>query len=197
MRILQSAKKLIEEGIKNLESIKETKDLGQKIVWIDKILDDRLTNKDQQNNFVIQVENLTRSLETMDIPVATEGGILQERKIELNKVTNKWLEYELLPLLIEVWDGEVSLESFLDHSLINLKSGLMLANNNLTIDSIASQIEFLQNIGVTIDENIQKQHEATGKIEQLVNNTLIATNVYHEEDFWRSHYNHLLPNTPR
>jgi hypothetical protein len=180
---LESSKWVIEQGVTKLKSIKDIKDLNQGILWIDKILEDRHSTGNHQMDFVGQVENKTRSLDNLDIPISTHDGMLLKRKVELNKVTNKWLEYELLPLLLDLWDNEKSLESYLDHNLINLKSGLMVANNNQSIDSIKTQIIFLQNVDATVEESVGKQEEAIKKIEELVSGSLIATNIYLEEEF--------------
>ncbi|GJM28033.1 MAG: hypothetical protein DHS20C17_06680 [Cyclobacteriaceae bacterium] len=180
---LVDSKWLIEQGIDRLKNIEEIKDVNQQITWIEKILEDRQSNGDDQKNFVSQVESKTKNLENLDIPISTHDGNLVKRKVELGKVTSKWLEYVLLPLLIDLWESKESLESYLDHNLINLKSGLMLANNNQSLDSIKSQIKFLQNVATNVEENIEKQREATKRIEELANESLIATRIYQEEDF--------------
>ena len=179
----ESARSLIEVGVTRLKNIKDIKDLNQEIIWIDKILEDRQPNEDHQKMFVNYIERMTSGLVDLNIPIATSDGILMKRKVELNKVTDKWLEYELLPLFIDLWDNEKSLEAYLDLNLINLKNGLVLAGNNKSIDSIQSQISFLESVATSLNENIEKEKEATERIEKLVGNSLVATNIYQKEEF--------------
>ncbi|WP_010227174.1 P-loop NTPase family protein [Gillisia marina] len=133
--------------------------------------------------FTDLVEDRTKSLSTLNFPTDINAGLLLIKKIDFNKSVKKWLDYELLPYLIDLWEKQNNLASYYKHSLLNLKSSLKLITKNKSLTPLNAQIVTLKEIQKTIGLNITKQQQIISQIEYKLANELLATNVYKPEEF--------------
>jgi len=137
----------------------------------------------QLEGFSVLLEEKIKTLSVLSFPTATNQGMLLIRKIDLNRTVKKWLDYELLPYLIDLWDNQNNLASFYNHSLSNLKSSLKLIKSNKSLEHLSSQVLTLKEIKRTIKLNIQKQEDLIKAVENKINHKLLATNIYSSEEF--------------
>lgn len=129
------------------------------------------------------VEEKVKALPTLDFPTATNEGFLLTKKLDFNKSVKRWLDYELLPYLIDVWENQNNLASFYKHSLLNLKSSLQLVKNNKSFSPIQAQVASLNEVQDTFELNIKKQQQIISEIELILKTEFLATNIYNSGDF--------------
>ncbi|GGX30239.1 hypothetical protein [Aquimarina muelleri] len=168
------------ERIKNIQSINQINEINS---WIEKIISKKDISNLQQETYTKTIETEIKNLKEINLPVATNEGLLQKRKIDFNKSVKKWLDYESLPFLIEIWDTKTTMVSFLNHSLLNLKSSLVLAKNNDTLEAIPSQLQTLNEIQSTLSKNSVEQKASIAYIQNKINTEFFATKVYSKEEF--------------
>ena len=137
----------------------------------------------QLEGFSELLEEKVKTLKVHNFPTATNQGLLLIRKVDLNRTVKKWLDYELLPYLIDLWDNQNNLASFYNNSLSNLKSSLKLIKSNKSLEPLSSQILTLKEIKRTIELNIYKQKQLIKAVEYKLDNQLLATNIYSSEEF--------------
>ncbi len=167
----------------SLEEIKENEEIPGIISEIGLAINKIESSGRKLEGFTDLVEENLKSLATLNFPIATNQGLLLIKKIDLNRSVKKWLDYELLPKLIELWDNQNNLSSYYKHSLINLKSSLKLLKNNKSLTPLNSQIETLKGISKTISLSIKKQHQIISEIEYKLEHQLLATKIYGSEEF--------------
>jgi len=102
-----------------------------------------------------EAQELTTSLLPQEarIPVETEGGTILYRDMNLRRKTRQWLETEVRPALLEVWEEtQLSSNSF-KLSLVNVRNRAILINNEgkastgINHKDICQPIEhFLENV---------------------------------------------------
>jgi len=75
--------------------------------------------------------NLTPLKEKLQVPVATEGGLILYKEINFQKSTRQWLDSEIIPLLYEIWELTELNANGLKMSLLNIRNrALVLASEN-------------------------------------------------------------------
>lgn len=179
----KNSEETIETVSISLEKMNDNEDISLVITEIDLAVKKIETSGRKLEGFTDLVENKVKSLATLNFPTATNEGLLLIKKIDFNRSVKKWLDYELLPYLIDLWENQNNLASYYKHSLLNLKSSLKLIKNNKSLAPVNSQIATLKEIQKTIGLNIRKQQQIISEIENKLNNHLLATNIYSSEEF--------------
>lgn len=180
---IEVSNKTLEQTIQKIKNIKSTSQISEVNSWIEKTISKTDISSLQQQNYTRTIEAETKKLKEINLPVTTNEGILQKRKTDFNKSVKKWLDYESLPFLIEIWDTKTTMISFLNHSLLNLKSSLILSKNKDSLDAIPSQLQTLKEIRETLSKNSIKQESSIAHIHNKINKEFLATNIYNKEEF--------------
>ncbi|MDM8160781.1 AAA family ATPase [Labilibaculum sp. K2S] len=175
----QSISKVM-DSVQNLDEIVKTADT---ISLIEDILDDLDSTNPGQETYAFDIELKIASLKENSIPVAGEDGLLLIKKIDFNKSAKKWLNYMLLPDMIELWQNKVNLVAFYKHSLLNLKSSLTLLKNNSTLETLPSQVQSIQNMLRSANANEKLQRKIIGQMQEKFSTEFFVTNIYNTEDF--------------
>ena len=179
----QNSKASIAAVAQSLEKMVDNEDIAVVLTEIDVAVKKIETSGRKLEGFADLVEEKVKSLVTLNFPTATNEGLLLIKKIDFNRSVKKWLDYELLPYLIDLWENQNNLASFYKHSLLNLKSSLKLIRNNKSLSPVHSQIATLKEIQNTIVVNIERQQQIISQIENKLFNQLLATNIYGTEEF--------------
>ena len=174
---------ILKQTIKRIESINSVDQINEINSWIDRTISKADLSSLQQQNYTRTIETEIKNLKEINLPVSTNEGLLQKRKTDFNKSVKKWLDYESLPFLIEIWDTKTTMISFLNHSLLNLKSSLVLSKKNDTLDAIPSQLQILKEIQNTLLKNSVVQETSITYIQNKINKEFLATNIYNKEEF--------------
>lgn len=180
---IEASNDILQQTIAKIKSINSIDQINEVNSWIDKIISKADLSSLQQENYSRTIETEISNLKEINLPVATNEGVLQKRKTDFNKSVKKWLDYESLPFLIEIWDTKTTMISFLNHSLLNLKSSLVLSKNNDTLDAIPSQLQTLKEIQDTLSKNSVTQETSIAFVQDKINKEFLATNIYNKEEF--------------
>lgn len=179
----ESLKKYLGESIRYIKELKSTDDIAAIASWIDKTIKTISNNVNLQNTYVDNVNLKIKTLTELTIPVSTDNGLLLTRKIDFNKTVHKWFDFEALPFLIDLWDHKGNMESYVKHSLLNLKSSLLIAKNNKDLETMPSQLQTLQNVHNTIATNGSKLQEIITEIEEKFKLHFLFTKIYTDDVF--------------
>ncbi|MBN2597558.1 MAG: ATP-binding protein [Marinifilaceae bacterium] len=180
---LENSKQTISKVIDSVQNLDEIFKTADTISLIEDILDDLEAANAGQENYAFDIELKIASLEENSIPVASEDGLLHIKKIDFNKSAKKWLNYMLLPNMIELWQNRTNLLAFHKHSLLNLKSSLTLLKNNNTLETLPSQIQSIQNLLRSVSTNEMLQRKIINQVQENLNSEFLVTNIYDTEDF--------------
>ncbi|WP_321320032.1 hypothetical protein [Labilibaculum sp.] len=180
---LENSKQTINKVIDSVQNLDEIFKTADTISLIEDILDDLEATNAGQENYAFDIELKIASLEENSIPVASEDGLLHIKKIDFNKSAKKWLNYMLLPDMIELWQNRTNLLAFYKHSLLNLKSSLTLLKNNNTLETLPSQIQSIQNLLRSVSTNEMLQRKIINQVQENLNSEFLVTNIYDTEDF--------------
>ncbi|MCZ4694589.1 ATP-binding protein [Ancylomarina euxinus] len=180
---LESSKQTIIRVMDSVQNLDEPVKTSETISLIEKILDDLDLKNPQQETYAFDIELKIALLKENSIPVASEDGLLLIKKIDFNKSAKKWLNYMLLPDLIELWQNRANLVAFYKHSLHNLKSSLTLLKNNNTLETLPSQVQSIQNLLLSADTNEKLQRKIIGEVQKKFSTDFLVTNIYDTEDF--------------
>lgn len=76
-------------------------------------------------------KNLSQLSEKLQVPIATEGGLIHYKDINFQKSTRQWLDSEIIPLMYEIWELTEINSNGLKMSLLNIRNrALVLASDN-------------------------------------------------------------------
>jgi len=179
----KNSEEMIETVSISLEKMNANEEISSIITEIEIAVKKIETSGRKLEGFSELVETKIKSLSTLNFPTATNEGLLLIKKVDFNRSVKKWLDYELLPYLIDLWENQNNLASYFKHSLLNLKSSLTLIKSSNTSTPVNSQIAALQEVQNTIGLNIKKQEQIISQIINKLNNQLLATNIYSSEEF--------------
>ncbi|WP_461641002.1 ATP-binding protein [Labilibaculum euxinus] len=182
---LENSKQTISKVLDSVQNLDEIVKTADTISLIEDILDDLEVTNTEQETYAFDIELKIASLEENSIPVASEDGLLLIKKIDFNKSAKKWLNYMLLPDMIELWQNRTNLLAFYKHSLLNLKSSLTLLKNNNTLETLPSQVQSIQNLLRSANTNENLQRKIIGLVQEKFSAEFLVSNIYQTEDFLR------------
>ncbi|MGB5435153.1 MAG: AAA family ATPase [Maribacter sp.] len=172
-----------ETGVEKLKEIKEVSEIDEFLSWLDEELSKLDLDNQLQENFTAFLESKTQTLGSITLPIETSEGLLLTKKIELDKATQKWLDYTPLPYLIELFENRLHTLSYYRLSLLNLQNSLQLVKTTGSLETLPNQLEGQRNIGDTLKSHIAKQEKVIKEIQGIMDADFLATNIYHQEDF--------------
>lgn len=179
----EDLKKYLGESIKQIKALDNPENISTIITWIDRTLQSVSKENSLQDLYGNTIETKLKSLSEITLPVSSENGLLLTKKIDLNKTAKKWFDFEILPSLIDLWENKNNMISHFKHSLLNLKSSLIVEKNNKSLDVLSSQLQTLQNVHSTLSENSSKINEMKTEIHSKFNEEFRFTNIFSKDDF--------------
>ncbi len=178
----QTIIKRLGETIKSINKMESTNDITKLITWIDcNIIES--SNDQEQSDFTKILEEKVKTLTATNIPVDTENGILLARQIDFNKAVKKWFDFEIIPLFIDLWEQIKTMETFFNHSLLNLKSSLLVEKSNDTLDALPSQLQTLKSVHQTLTKSDEVLHKIAKEIVSKIEQKLQASQIYSNKEF--------------
>lgn len=179
----EKAKNGIGEAIHLVKKITTIADIPNVINWIDTVIPQSENEKTYQDSYTQTLELKLKALKEVTVPVATEDGLLLSRTIDFNKATQKWIDFEILPALVDLWKHKASMMSFYKHSLLNLKSSLLIEKGNNNINAMPSQFETLKSIHATISDYTDNLNQITKEVRQKFDVHFEVSQLFSNEDF--------------
>lgn len=171
------------EGIRLLKDLENPEQITEVITWIDTATKTTSKVKDLQEVYMPTIELKTKMLSETTLPVATEDGLLLTRKVNFNKDVKRWIDFEILPLLIDLLEHKNKAQSFFNHSLANLKTGLLVEKNNNSLEAVASQLNTLKSVHATISGNADHLDGLIKEIQLKFDTYFQVSKVYSDTDF--------------
>ncbi|WP_027395086.1 hypothetical protein [Aquimarina latercula] len=176
-------KKSAGQVIESLKKVDTIAHISDSIHLIDSFISKTSDTNQDQEKYPDEIDIKLKPLQELIIPVATDEGYVLTKKIDFNKTTQKWLDYELLPKLIDLWDNRANMASYFKHSLLNLKSSLVLVKNNSNLEIIPAQLQMFKNVHYTLSSNTSKQKELAAEFTKKITLEFLATPIYGNKNF--------------
>jgi hypothetical protein len=167
----------------SLKSVEEGKTVEELILQVNQAIKMADSVDYGHEEFTSLVELKINQLKAITIPMHTAQGILFTRKIDFNSASKKWLDYEILPLFIDLREHQTNVDAFYKHSLLNLKSSLLLGKNGISPDTISSQIHIVNGLLKTLEDNLSTQKSLALAIEKKLERELKVCLVYLQDEF--------------
>lgn len=171
------------------ESLAELKNLEDK-VGLDQIINGfgQLVNlavgQDVRSETSMRtLEDIVNKLPVLTVPIAAKEGYLIYRKIDIRKSVQKWLDYEILPYLIDLWDNEEASYSHLTNVSSRVKNSLLIAQKTQNLTGFHGEIDSLSTIVSEQEETITKSKKMVQHIDEQLSTKFKVTEIYKEEEY--------------
>jgi len=83
-------------------------------------------------NFTADLEGKISNLAAkMQVPIDTNGGMVQTKETNFKKTAQQWLDSEVVPILYEIWELTEGAEHSMKMSLVNIRNRAILLSNEL------------------------------------------------------------------
>ena len=150
-------------------------------------IDDRLIHLDtlgnNQQDFAADLHEEIGKLNSCNVYVAAEDGILQRREVSFSKTVQKWFDYKILPDFMDLIAQEDSVKAKMRVTLINLKNSIQHAKTNKSVHELDIFTTAVENLTETL-QNYRKTGEAlSDKINRKVSHELQVLKIYNAEAF--------------
>ncbi|HDZ06123.1 hypothetical protein LCGC14_0129070 [marine sediment metagenome] len=185
-QIITDSRTIINEIINSLskiQQIEDKEDISLIMHALEKIEVKMDTSINHQESFTLIIEDISKNLSKTNVAVATEGGMLLEKRIDIGKAAKKWLDLNILPEVIALWDNKVELYAYGKHSILNLKGSLVVAKNQEKISSYISESQLFTSIEEVFNSSLKVQQELTANISKKMETEFLATSIYDQEEF--------------
>jgi hypothetical protein len=171
------------EGIKELKELKETSQITKVIEWVDGVISRKVKDQDLQEMYMTTIEQKIKMLSVYSIPVSTQDGLLFTRKMDFNRAVKKWIDFEILPLLIDLMEKKSNINSYFKHNILNLKIGLRVEKNSASLEGVTSQLQSLKGVHATLSEYTKNIKTLVSEIQRKFDTHFQATLIYSKADF--------------
>lgn len=129
------------------------------------------------------LEDSVNKLIIHSIPVDSEGGYLVEKKVDFRKTSEKWLDYEILPYLTDLWDLQEATFSPLLNIAAQIKSSLLVAKKTQQIASFDAEISSLNVITEQQKNAIKQSKDLIRHIEEALSQSFKVTELYTADEY--------------
>ena len=173
---------LLGEAMGSIKAMESIDDVDQRIQWIERTLIESEDAK-LQEEYTSRLELQVKLLGSATIPIHTENGSLLTRQLDFNKAAQKWFDFEIIPLFIDLWEHRKTMETLFNHSLLNLKSSLLIEKSSGNLDALPAQLQTLQSVHHALTKNADEITQIAKEITTKVEQSFQATAVYKSDDF--------------
>lgn len=116
---------------------------------------------------------IVQLVEETDISLETQAGILQKTNINFKKGIAQWMDSEILPLLMEIWELSSNTSNNLKMALINIRNrAILLHNDNKDGQNSSLGIEDLCQPLHTFLQQSDDFEQSTLQLDQLIHHRI-------------------------
>ncbi|SFT86730.1 hypothetical protein SAMN04489724_2437 [Algoriphagus locisalis] len=169
--------------LNSLEDIMEIDQLNNTIKLFDELIATGIGLDIRPENTIRELEDSVDKLLTLSVPVGTREGYLVLKKIDFKKSAEKWLDYEILPYLSDLWDGLEANFSHLLNVASQIKSSLQVAKKTQRLNSFHAEIASLNTINLEQKNTIAQSANAVEHIEAKLAQNFKVTTIYHDAEY--------------
>ncbi|TDQ16401.1 hypothetical protein DFQ04_2519 [Algoriphagus boseongensis] len=119
---------------------KNEREIDQVISNFDSLLNAAKAQEINSDSKIRQLEDQINLLKEYSIPVDSKEGYLLTKKIDFRKSTQKWMDYKILPELIDLWDNLEALSSHRLNVANRIKNSLSFAKGSSNSNGIQGEI---------------------------------------------------------
>jgi hypothetical protein len=175
--------KKTETCLEGLEKISEKEQLDDTIKLFDDLITSGIGQEIRSENTLRNLEESVNKLQSLSVPVAAREGYLILRKVDFRKSAEKWLDYEILPYLTDLWDGQEANFSHLLNVSSQIKSSLLVAKKTQQLISFNGEIASLNSINQQQKTTISQSENLVTHIEQELSLKFKVTEIYKEDEY--------------
>ncbi|SFB45983.1 P-loop NTPase family protein [Algoriphagus aquimarinus] len=166
-----------------LENISELQQLNDTIKSFEDLITSGISQEIRPESTIRDLEDSVDKLPSLSVPVGAQEGYLILKKIDFKKSAEKWLDYEILPYLSDLWDGQEANFSHLLNVATQIKSSLLVAKKTQQLTSFHGEISSLKAINLEQKNTILQSEEAVVHIEKELELKFKVTEIYKEEEY--------------
>jgi len=169
-----------EELISQLE---QSGEIDKALKWLEDVLEDLLTFEGKQDHQVRILEDWLESLKSFLVPIASLDGALVTKNIDFKRTTTKWLDYFILPDIIELWEDQESMISRIKHVISQIRGSLTIAKQSEGIQSFKPDHQAVSKLMEGIRDNSTRANNLLIHIDDTIKKDFYATSVYQDKEF--------------
>ena len=128
-------------------------------------------------------EKISNLAAKMQVPIDTNGGLVQFKEANFKKNARQWLDSEILPLLSEIWELTEGAEQNMKMSLVNIRNRVVLLSNE-DKEGLAAKLETesycqpLEAMLKKIDNWLQQINELENLINERLDTSFKVSKIY-------------------
>ena len=170
--------------LEDLELLNQNqKEVDQVIASFSALLSAGKAQEINSDSNIRQLEDEINRLKEISFPVGSQNGYLLTKKIDFRKTTQKWMDYRILPEMIDLWDHQEAVSSQLLNVANRIKNSLSFAKGVSTPPSVEGEIkswkEIIDKEKLTADQNEHPVH----LIEELLEKEFKVSEVYTQAEY--------------
>lgn len=175
--------KKAKNSLEELKILEAKEDLDNVITGFRELMNLAIGQDIRSETSMRSLEDMVNKLPLLTVPIASRSGFLIQRKIDIRKSVQKWLDYEILPYLIDLWDNEEATFSHLINVASQVKSSLLVAQKTQSINGFHGEIIALSSIVSEQEDTINKSKEIVSHIDNQLATKFKVTEIYKEEEY--------------
>jgi len=129
------------------------------------------------------LDALVTGLPTVNLPVEFSEGILTVKPLGFSKLVQKWLDYNVIPHLIDLWDNQEATFSHVVHIFSHLKNSISLAKKTSNSGHFAGEFNSLRLLIKKQNKNLADSRLIAAEMEKGLSIEFKATNAYIESEY--------------
>ncbi|MHA7128128.1 P-loop NTPase family protein [Algoriphagus namhaensis] len=165
------------------EDLENSGRIDQALNWLETVLEDLVKFEGKQEHQVRVLEGWLESLKQFTVPVGTEDGLLITKTVDFKKTTTKWLDYFILPDIIELWEDQEAIISRVKSVISQVRGSLTVALKSDKAQNFNSDRNVIHSLLEGIQENSRRATSLLIHIEETIKKDFSVTSVYAEQDF--------------
>jgi len=169
--------------LNGLENISEVQQLNDIIKSFDDLITSGISQEIRPESTIRDLEDSVDKLPSLSVPVGAQEGYLILKKVDFKKSAEKWLDYEILPYLSDLWDGQEANFSHLLNVATQIKSSLLVAKKTQQLTSFHGEISSLNSINQEQKNTISQSEDAVAHIEKELELKFKVTEIFREEEY--------------
>lgn len=159
------------------------KEVDQVIASFSALLSSGKAQEINSDSNIRQLEDQINLLKELSIPVQTQEGYLIIKKVDFRKSTQKWMDYRILPEMIDLWDHQEAVSSQLLNVANRIKNSLSFAKGASSPPNVQGEIqswkEIIEKEKLTANQNEHPVH----LIEELLEKEFKVSEVYTQAEY--------------
>lgn len=169
--------------LQGLEKITELEHLNETVRLFEDLITTGISQNIRPETTIRDLEDSVDKLSAMAVQVGTNDGYLIVKRIDFKKSTEKWLDYEILPYLSDLWDGQEANFSHLLNVASQIKSSLLVAKKTQRLNSFHGEIASLNSINREQKNTISQSEDAVEHIEKKLAQKFKVTSIYVDDEY--------------